>query len=122
MIDNFEEFLQRSIPSLFHHTRRNLHTENIDFLEYFESRLDDRAYLIRSFILQCEDHNTSEDFLQLLYLLHENISGVNGQFQDICFMHGDYASEMEFSCPFGTVTKVCQVKISDHLGSNSMTA
>ena len=99
MIDNFEEFLQRSIPSLFHHTRRNLHTENIDFLEYFERRLDDRTYVIRSFILQCEDHNNSEDFLQLLYLLHESISGVNGQFQDICFMHGDYASEMEFSCP-----------------------
>ena len=36
--------------------------------------------------MQCEDQNNSEDFLQLLYLLHENISGVNGQFQDICFI------------------------------------
>lgn len=85
----FKEFLQRSIPLLFHHTRWNLHTVNINFLEYFECRLDDGAYVIRPFILQYEDHNTREDFLPLLYLLHENISGVNGQFRDMaCFGNG----------------------------------
>ena len=67
----FKAFLQRSIPSLFHHTRWNLHTVNINFLEYFERRLDDGAYVIRPFILQYEDHNTSEDFLPLLDHLHQ---------------------------------------------------
>ena len=42
MTDDFKELLQRSIPSLIPHIFRNLHTENIDFLEYFERRLDDR--------------------------------------------------------------------------------
>lgn len=42
----FKAFLQRSIPSLFHHTRWNLHTVNINFLEYFERRLDDGSYVI----------------------------------------------------------------------------
>ena len=112
----FKEFLQRSIPLLFHHTRWNLHTVNINFLEYFECRLDDGAYVIRPFILQYEDHNTREDFLPLLYLLHENISGVNGQFRDMaCFGNGILVTR-------GTVTKACQVKISDHVGSNSRTA
>ena len=96
---DFEEFFQVSIPSLFHQARRNLHTENINVLEYFERRLDDHAYVVRSFVLQCEDHNASDDFLQLLYLLHENIIGLNGQFQDLCFMRRDYALEMGFSCP-----------------------
>ena len=112
----FKEFLQRSIPLLFHHTRWNLHTVNINFLEYFGSRLDDGAYVIRAFILQYEDHNTSEDFLPLLYLLHENISGVNGQFRDMaCFGNGILVTR-------GIVTKACQVKISDRVGSNSRTA
>ena len=63
MINDFERFLQRSIPSLFHHTRRNLCTENINVLEYFERRVDDHAYVIRSLMLQCEAHDTNEDFL-----------------------------------------------------------
>ena len=71
----------------------------IDVVENFERRSDDHAYVIRSFISQCIEHNTSEDFFQILYLLQENISGLNGQFQDLCFVHRDYAAEMGFSCP-----------------------
>ena len=44
MINDFEEFSQSSIPSLFYHdhARRN-HTENNDVLEYFERWLGDHA-------------------------------------------------------------------------------
>ena len=73
---DFEEFFQQSLPSFFQQAHRNLHNENINALEYFERRLDDHAYVIRCFIFQCEEHNASDDFLRLLYLLHEDIIGL----------------------------------------------
>ena len=73
---DFEEFFQQSLPSFFQQAHRNLHNENMNALEYFERRLDDHAYVIRCFIFQCEEHNASDDFLRLLYLLHEDIIGL----------------------------------------------
>ena len=55
-------FFLHSIPSLFHQAQRNLDSDNLNVLEYFERRLDDHAYFIRSVILQYEKENASEDF------------------------------------------------------------
>lgn len=46
--------------SLSRFSRRNLRTENVNVLEYFERRLDDYAYIITSFALQCDENNTSD--------------------------------------------------------------
>ena len=46
--EHLEAFFIHSIPS-----QRNLHSENLNVLEYFARRLDDYAYVIRSVILQC---------------------------------------------------------------------
>ena len=78
MINDFEEFSQSSIPLLFYHdhAQRNLHTlKTIMFWSILNA-----DQVITRMSLQCEEHNTSEDLLQLLYLLHENISGSNGRF------------------------------------------
>ena len=68
---------------------KNLHGDNLNVLEYFERRLDDHVYVIRSVIIQCEQQSTSEDLIQLLDLL----------FQDLCNTQRSFASEMRFSCP-----------------------
>ena len=53
-VDYLETFFLHSIPSLFCQTQQNLHSDNLNALEYFERRLDDHAYVIRSVIIQCE--------------------------------------------------------------------
>lgn len=55
-------FFLHSISSLFHQAQRNLDGDNLNVLEYFERRLDDHAYFIRSVILHYEKENASEDF------------------------------------------------------------
>ena len=40
-----------------------------------------------------------EDLIQLLDLLHEEVNSLNGQFQDLCNIQRNCASEMGFSCP-----------------------
>jgi len=51
------------------------HSGNFNVLEYFERRLDDYAHVIGSIILQCEQQSASDDLNQLLYLVHEEVSG-----------------------------------------------
>ena len=65
-VEDLETSFLHSIPSLFRQAERNLHSDNLNVLEYFERRLDDHAYLIRSVILQCEQQSASEDLIQLL--------------------------------------------------------
>jgi len=98
-VDDLEAFFLNSIPSLFRQAQRNLHSGNLNVLEYFERRLDDHAHVIRSVILQCEQQSASEDLIQLLYLVHEEVNGLNDQFQDLCNTRRNFASEMGFSCP-----------------------
>ena len=83
-VDYLETLFLHSIPSLFRQAQRNLHSDNLNVLEYFELRLDDHAYVIRSVIIQCEQQSASEDFIQLLDLVHEEVNGLNDQFQDFC--------------------------------------
>ena len=79
--EDLDAFFLHWIPSFFHQAQRNLHdSDNLNFLEYFERRLNDHAYVIRSVILQCEEENASEDLIQLLDLLHEEVNGLNGKF------------------------------------------
>lgn len=92
--DDLEGFFRNSIPSLFRQAQRNLHTDNLNVLEYFERRLDDYSFVIRSVILQCEQQSVGEDLIQLLDLLHEEVNGLNGQFQDLCNTQRNFASEM----------------------------
>ena len=70
---NFDNFFREFLPSFLQQAYRNLHSEDLNCLEYFERRLGDHAYVIRCFILQCEEHTASNDFLRLLYLLHEEL-------------------------------------------------
>ena len=98
-MDDLEAFFLHSIPSLFRQAERNLHSDNLNVLDYFERRLDDHAYVIRSVILQCEQQSASEDLIQLLELVHEEVNGLNDQFQDLCNTQRNIASEMGFSCP-----------------------
>ena len=54
--DDLEAFFLHSIPSLFPQAQRNLQSDNLNVLEYFERRLDDYSYVlrsVRSVILQC---------------------------------------------------------------------
>ena len=88
-----------SIPSLFRQAERNLHSDNLNVLEYFERRLVDHAYIIRSVILRCEQQRASKDLIQLLDLVHEEVNGLNDQFQDLCDTQRNFASEMGCSCP-----------------------
>ena len=81
--DDLESFFLNSILSLFRQAQRNLYSDNLNVLEYFERRLDDYSFVIRSVILQCEQ-SAGEDLIQLLDLLHEEVNGLNGQFQDLC--------------------------------------
>ena len=64
-MNDLEAFFLHSIPSLLRQAERNLHGDNLNVLEYFEHRLDDHAYVIRSVILQCEQQSASEDLIQL---------------------------------------------------------
>ena len=41
----------------------------------------------------------SEDLIQLLDLVHEEVNGLDDQFQDLCNTRRNFASEMGFSCP-----------------------
>ena len=50
-VDDLEAFFLHSIPSLFRQAEQNLPSDNLIVLEYFEHRLDDHTYVIRSFIL-----------------------------------------------------------------------
>ena len=78
--EDLEAFFLHSIPSLFHQAQRNLHgSDNLNVLEHFEHRLNDHAYVIRSVILHCGE-NASEDLIQLLDLLHEEVNVLNGKF------------------------------------------
>ena len=65
-----------SIPSRFRQDQPNLHSDNLNVLEYFECTLDDHAYVIRSVIIQCEQQSASEDLIQLLDLVHEEVNGL----------------------------------------------
>ena len=94
-----EAFFLHSIPLLFRQVERNLHGDNLNVLEYFERRLDDHAYIIRSVILQCEQQSASEDLIQLLDLVHEEVNGLNDQYQDLRDTQKNFALEMGFSCP-----------------------
>ena len=78
--NDLEVFFSQTIPSVFRQAQRNLHSDNLNVLEYFERRLDDHAYVVRSVILQCEQQNDSEDFIHLLLMLHETINGLHRQF------------------------------------------
>ena len=64
-----------------------------------EHRLDDHACVIRSVILQCEQQSASEDLIQLLDLVHEEVNGLIDQSQDLCDTQRNFAAEMGFSCP-----------------------
>ena len=97
--NDLEVFFSQTIPSVFRQAQRNFHSDNLNVLEYFERRLDDHAYVVRSVILQCEQQNDSEDFIHLLLMLHETINGLHRQFRESCNERRDYASEMGFSCP-----------------------
>ena len=97
--NDLETFFLNSIPSLLGQAQRNLHSDNLNVLEYFERRLDDYAYVIRSVILQCEQQSAGENLIQLLELLHEEVNGLNGQFRGLCNTQRNFASEMGFSCP-----------------------
>ena len=100
--NDLEAFFLHSIPLLFRQVERNLHGDNLNVLEYFERRLDDHSYVIRSVILQCEQQSASEDFLiielHVLNLVHE-INSLIDQSQDLCDAQRNFASEMGFSCP-----------------------
>jgi len=98
-VDNLKALFLHSIPSLFRQAQRNLHSDNLNVLQYFQCRLDDHAHVIRSVILQCEQQSASEDLIQLLDLVHEEINGLNDQFQDLCNTRRNFASEVGFSCP-----------------------
>ena len=96
---DLEAFFLHSIPSLFRQAQRHLHSDNLNVLEYFERRLNDYTYVIRSVILQCEQQNASEGLIQLLDLLHGGVNDLNCQIQDLCNARRNFASEMGFSCP-----------------------
>ena len=98
-VDYLETFFLHLIPSLFRQAQRNLHSDNLNVLEYFERRLDDHTYVIRSVIIQCKQQSTSEDLIQLLDLFYEEVNGLNNQFQDLCNTRRNFASEMGFSYP-----------------------
>ena len=55
--------------------------------------------MITPIIIQCEQQSVSEDLIQLLDLVHEEVNGLNDQFQDLCKTRRNFASEMGFSCP-----------------------
>ena len=96
---DLEAFFLHSIPSLFRQALRHLHSDNLNVLEYFERRLNDYTYVIRSVILQCEHQNACEGLIQLLDLLHGGVNDLNGQIQDLCNARRNFTSEMGFSCP-----------------------
>ena len=75
-MDDLEAVFPHSIPSLFRQVEGNLHSDNLNVKEYFERRLDDHAYVIRSIILQCEQQSASEGLIQLLDLVHEEVNGL----------------------------------------------
>ena len=83
-INDLEAFFLHSISSLFRQAERNLHSDNLIVLEYFECRLDDHAYVIRSVILRCQQQSASEGLIQLLDLVHEEVNSLNDQYQDLC--------------------------------------
>ena len=94
-----EDFFLQTIPSLLRQARRNIHSDDITVLEYFERRLGDHVYVVSAIILQCEQRSVSDDLLELLYQVHNEISSLNDQFQRFCSMQRDYSTEMGFSCP-----------------------
>ena len=79
-MDDLEAFFLQSILSLFRQAERNLHSDKLNVLEYFERRLDDQTYF--------------------LDLAHEEVNGLNDQFQNsLCNTQRNFASLMRFSCP-----------------------
>ena len=50
-------------------------------------------------IIQWEQQNASEDLIQLLDLVHEEVNGLNDQFQYFCKTRRNFASEIGFSYP-----------------------
>ena len=96
---DLESFFAHSIPSLFRQAERNLHSDNINVLEYMERRLDDYVYVVRAVIFSCEQQRVNEDLIELLVRVHDEIIALNGQFLELCYMRRDYGSEMGFSCP-----------------------
>ena len=63
---------------LFRQAERNLHSDKLNVLE-----------------------SASEDLIQLLDLVHEDVNGLNDQFQNLCNTQRRFASVMGlmFSCP-----------------------
>ena len=52
---NFDNFFKEFLPSFFQQAYRNLHSEDLNCLEYFERRLGDHAYVLRCFILHVKN-------------------------------------------------------------------
>ena len=65
-VDYLKTFFLHSIPSLFRQYQENLHSDNLNVLEYFERRLDDHAYVVRSVIIQCEQQRANKDLIQFI--------------------------------------------------------
>ena len=95
-MDDLEAVFPHSIPSLFRQVEENLHSDNLNVKEYFERRLDDHAYVIRSIILQCEQQSASEGLIQLLDLVHEEVNGLT-EWSIQGFVR--YTKKVGFSCP-----------------------
>lgn len=63
---DLKTFFLDSIPSRFNQAQRNLHCDDINWLEYMERRLDDYIYVIRAVTDHCLQVRVGEELIELL--------------------------------------------------------
>lgn len=85
MADDLEAFLY-SLPSLVRQAERNIHTDNLNTLEFMERRLDDSAFAVAIIVHNCLEYNgNGYDLLtQQLFQLYSIIRNLGDQYAEIC--------------------------------------
>ena len=100
MADDLEAFLYSS-PSLVRQEERNIHTNNLNTLEFMERRLDDRTFAVGIMVDNCLEYNSNGYDLptQQLFQLYSIIRNLGDQYTEICSLQRDYSVELGYICP-----------------------
>ena len=94
---NVEDFL-RNVPTQLEEADRNLHSDNINVLEFIQRRLEDSISVLNVLVLRCSNIQNMDECITLLRRLLSDVQQMHGRYDDLT-SQSRIESEHSFCCP-----------------------